>query len=197
LKARGARPILGLLKDDADIIAAAVNASRAEDEWLEPGMRKAFDRFAENHALFVVHFPLDTEREAVYARTLIDEGEATGKKLVEPFEHVAKAVQEAHKVGTATDDFLMAVDKMTELARVLSTQPPPPSDLKRGAPDEIKVLPGDRIQPVSVKKRTILGAIGFFERTYNLIGSTVTIAGYAGIAEALRPAIEMLSRFLR
>lgn len=198
LKARGAQPILGLLKDGADIIAAAVGAPRAADEWLEPGIRKAFDRFGENHILFVEHFPLDAEREAVYARTLLDEGGATGKKLVEPFEGVARAVREAHKVGAATDDFLMAVDKMTELARVLSTQPPPPpSDLKRSAPDEIKVSSEDRIQPVSVKKRAILGSLGFFERTYNLAGSTVTIAGYAGIAEALRPAIEMLSRFLR
>jgi hypothetical protein len=200
LKARGAQPILGLLKDDADIIAAAAGAPRAEDEWLEPGMRKAFDLFAENHVLFVEHFPLDAEREAVYARTPLDEGEAMGRKLVEPFEDVAKATQEAHKAKVATDDFLMAIDKMTELARVLSTQPPPPhSDQQRRAPDEIKILPGDRIQPVSVKKRTLLGALGFFERTYNLIGSSVTIAtaSYIGLMEALKPAIEMLARLLR
>jgi hypothetical protein len=198
LKARGAQPILGLLKDDADIIAAAATAPRAEDEWLEPGMRKAFDRFAENHVLFIEHFPLDAEREAIYARTPVDEVDATGKKLVEPFEDVAKAVQVAHKAGAATDDFLMAIDKMTELARVLAAQPPPPpSDQQRRTPDEINVLPEDRIQPVSVKKRTLLGALGFFERTYNLIGSTVTISGYVGIADALRPAIEMLLRFIR
>jgi hypothetical protein len=89
---------------------------------------------------------------------------------------------------------------MTELARVLSTQPPPPTfGQRRHAPDEIKVLLEDHIQPVSVKKRTLLGALGFFERTYALIGTTVTIAtaGYTGITEALKPAIEMLSRFLR
>jgi hypothetical protein len=198
LKARGAQPILGLLKDDADIIAAAAGAPRAEDEWLEPGMRKAFDRFGENHVLFVEHFPLDAEREAIYAQTPLNEAEATGKKLVEPFEDVAKAVQQAHKAGAATDDFLMAIDKMTELARILSMQPPPsPSGRQRRAPDEIKVLPADRIQPVSVKKRTLLGALGFFERTYNLIGSSVTITGYAGVLEALKPAIEFLSRLIR
>ncbi|MEA2896336.1 MAG: hypothetical protein QOJ84_1951 [Bradyrhizobium sp.] len=199
LKARGVQPILGLLKDDADVIAAAVNAQHAEDEWLEPGMRKAFDRFAENHTLFVEHFPLDAEREAIYAETPLDEEQATGKKLIEPFETVAKATEEAHKAGATTDDFMAVVDKMIEFARVLSTQPTVSPPNKRGISpsDEIRILPEDRIQAVTTKKRVVLGALGFFERTYNLIGSTVTIAGFAGIAEALRPAIEMLSRFLR
>jgi hypothetical protein len=201
LKVRGAQPILGLLKDDADIIAAAVAAPSTQDEWLEPGMRKAFDRFAENHSLFVEHFPLDAEREAVYAQTPLDEERATGKELTEPFEIVAKAAQEAHKAGATTDDFLAVIDRMTEFARVLSTQPPtPPLNKQSPAPDaEIKISPEDRIQPVTTKKRVILGALGFFERTYALIGTTVTVAtaSYAGMAEALKPAIEMLSRLLR
>lgn len=201
LKVRGAQPILGLLKDDADIIAAAVAASRAEDEWLEPGMCKAFDRFDENHTLFVEHFPLDAEREAVYAGTPLDEDHATGRKLIEPFEMVAKAAQEAHKAGAATDDFLAVIDKMTEFARVVSSQPPASSPNRQSSvpSSEIKISPEDRIQPVTTKKRVILGALGFFERTYALIGTTVTIAtaSYAGMAEALKPAIEMLSRLLR
>ncbi|HEV7881577.1 hypothetical protein [Bradyrhizobium sp.] len=200
LKARGAQPILGLLKDDADIIAAAVSASHAEDEWLEPGMRKALDRFADNHALFVEHFPLDAEREAIYAQTPLNEEQATGKKLIEPFEVVAKAAQQAHKAGATTDEFMAVIDRMTEFARVVSTQPPAIPLNKQGSPAaEIKISPEDRIQTVTMKKRVILGALGFFERTYHLIGSTLSIAaaGYAGIAEALKPAIEILSRLLR
>jgi hypothetical protein len=199
LKVRGVQPILGLLKDDADIITAAVAAPSAADEWLEPGMRKAFDRFAENHIVFVEHFPLDPEREAMYAQTSLDEDRATGKKFVEPFETVAKATEEAHKAGATTDDFLAVIDKVTELVRFLSTQPPArlPSTAD-SASVEIRVSPQDRIQPVSTKKRAILGALGFFERTYNLLGSSVTIATASsiGLAEALKPAIEALVRLL-
>src|SRR5205085_5521336 len=38
LKVRGVQPILGLLKDMADIIDAAVVSQRAQHEWLEPGL---------------------------------------------------------------------------------------------------------------------------------------------------------------
>jgi hypothetical protein len=205
LKSRGTQPIIGLLKDDADIIAAAVAAPRAEDEWLEPGMRKAFERFAENHELFVGHFPLDVEREAIYAATPVDDSNATGKKFIEPFEKIAEATRAAREAGMATDDFMMVIDKMTELARVVATTPTGPlaSKLQYSSSPEIKVSPDDHVQPATVKKRVILGSLGFLERTYNLIGTTVTvtgtsvtIAGFAGIVEALKPAIEMLMRLL-
>jgi hypothetical protein len=198
LKARGTQPILGILKDSADIIAAAVAAPRAEDEWLEPGMRKAFDLFAENHVLFVKHFPLDVKREKIYARMPLDEDQATGKKLVEPFEIAAKAAGEAHKAGKTTDEFLAVIDKMTEFARVLSTQPTAPPAKKNSAEVlEIKITPDDRIQPVTPKQRLTLSAIGFFIGAINLISSGVTISGYQGLGDALVKAKEMLSQLIR
>jgi hypothetical protein len=124
LKARGVQPILGLLKDMADIVAAAVAAPNADAEWLEPGVRQAFRRFSENHASFIEHFPLDPEREELYAQTPVDESHAVGRLLTEPFEAVAKVSAEAHEAGQVTPDYLSVIDKMTEFARVLSTQPP-------------------------------------------------------------------------
>src|SRR5205085_6209364 len=181
---RGVQPILGLLKDMADIIDAAVASQRAQDEWLEPGLRQAFSRFSENHTIFVEHFPLDLEREELYAETPVDEEVAVGQVLRGPFEQVAKASAEAHEAGQITPDYLAVIDKMTEFARVLSTQPPkstaPPLQPRKKAisrPSEIKVNPEDRIRPVSAKKRTILSALGFLERSYNLAGSTATLAG--------------------
>jgi hypothetical protein len=112
------QPILGLLRDMADVIASSVAAPRAEDEWLEAGLRKAFERFAENHALFLEHFPLDPQREAIYAATPVDEDKASGAALSKPFEAVGKATAEAHKEGVTTDVFLGAMDRMVELARV-------------------------------------------------------------------------------
>jgi hypothetical protein len=51
------------------------------------------------------------------------------------------------------------------------------------ASPEVRVSPDDRSQPAKTKKRLVLGSLGFFERTYNFIGTTVTITGYAGLAE--------------
>lgn len=65
LQARGVQPIVGLLKDMASIIEAAVGSQDAAREWLPDGMREAFALFAGNHALFLKHFPLDPEREEV------------------------------------------------------------------------------------------------------------------------------------
>jgi hypothetical protein len=193
----------------AGIIETAVGAPDAENEWLPPGLRQAFTTFAENHAKFVDHFPLDPQREELYATTRVDENGATGPALSEPFEKVAQASVDAHKAGLATDEFLAVMDKMTEFARVLATQPPAPvktqvnvdnSDRRDGSPhSEIKVTEADRIQPVSVKKRAILSGLGFFERAYNLAGTTAQLAGPPegnAILEALRWAIRALSRLL-
>ncbi len=209
LKVRGAQPILGLLKDIFDIIEAAVVDPRAQQEWLELGLQKAFERLAENHLKLVKHFPLDPEREELYARTSVEENEATGSSLSEPFKDVAEAARDANKAGLTTDDFLRVIDKMAEFAKIISTIPPsqpslnPRHKLPSNDVEAIAVRPEDRIsnndRPISPKKRILLSGFGFFERVYNLVGSTVTIGGTPeGIALlfALREAIGALSKFL-
>jgi hypothetical protein len=198
LKARGVQPILGLLKDMAAIIDADVGATDASREWLEEGLREAFRLFADNHALFVAHFPLDPEREELYARTSIDETGATGRALSEPFEEVAEATLRANHAVLTTDDFLNIVDKLTEFAKVTSTLPPrdPRSD-----PSPLKTTPQDRIDfsEISPKKRVLLSGFGFFERAYNLLGSTASIvATPEGMAllVALEQALASLSKLI-
>lgn len=207
LRARGTQPILGILKDNADIIAAAVGAANAEDEWLEPGQRKQFERFAENHSKFVEHFPLDLEREEFYARTEIDEDGAIGPMFVEPFKEIERETEKAAKSGVATADFLAIMGQMTEFARVISTLPPsPPANERPPTSSTIRISPEDRINPVTPKKRFILRSLGTLERSYNLAGSTVTFAtasynavspNFAELAAALKRGVEFLLGFLR
>lgn len=210
LKVRGAQPILGLLKDMFEIIAAAVGDPLAQQEWLVSGLQKAFEKLAENHRTLVSHFPLDPEREEIYAQTLVEESEATGHSLSGPFRQVAQAAHDANKAGLATDDFLKVVDKLAEFATIISALPlsrPPPTTTGRNPEADaqtIVVQPDDRIgavgQPVSAKKRILLSGLGFFERAYNLIGSTVTIgATPEGLAfvRQLRESITALLNFLR
>jgi hypothetical protein len=182
LKIRGVQPILGLLKDMAAIIEADVGAPAAMREWLEEGMQEAFKRFAENHALFVKHFPLDPEREELYESTSVDESEASGPALSAPFEDVANATINAKKAGLTTDGFAKIVDKLAELVKVISTLPAPPPDsssLPAKYGRETAEESESSISPVAVsaKKRALLSGFGFIERAYNLMGSTATLIG--------------------
>jgi hypothetical protein len=188
LRAQGVQPILGVLKDMAEIIQACVGATSADREWLEEGMKEAFARFAANHVLFVQHFPLDPKREDLYARTRVNEGEVTGRRISKPFEEVAAASREANEAGLTTDNFLRIVDKMAEFAVVVSTLPPQPksASLTRGygAPpaalggavevDDITIRQNALVSP---KKRILLSGFGFLERACNLLASSVTLIG--------------------
>ncbi|WP_322514629.1 hypothetical protein SR870_16520 [Rhodopseudomonas palustris] len=202
LKTRGTQPIIGLLKDDADIIAASVAAPRAEDEWLEAGVREAFDRFADNHAKFVEHFPLDAEREKIYSETAVDENKAAGKDFSAPFEGVAKAAKQAHDAGLVTGDFLAATQGMSETAQVLSTLPPARETEARKTPSpDIALSENDRIVPVTTKQRVVLNGLGFYSGadqrladTANMV--TIASAAYPPLATALKSAVDALSKFL-
>ena len=196
LLARGVQPILGLLKDLASVLSADVGDPNARREWLPAGVAQAFESFFTNHALFAAHFPLDSARDELYARTPVDESAATGHALTRPFEVAGKALGNAHSAGLTTDDFVKIVGSLTDFARVTATLPPTSkleaSALTGASPDRV----GVKVGPT---KRTILTAIGFFERVYNLIGSTASIVGTPqGIAlmDALNQAVQALSRFL-
>jgi hypothetical protein len=188
LQARGAQPILGLLKDMAAIIEAAVGASDAQREWLQEGMQAAFRRLEKNHEVFVTHFPLDPKREELYAQAVVDEDLASGPELSGPFQAVATASLAANKAGLTTDDFAKIVDKLADFAKVISSLP---------KPTEQAASPGT--PSVSATKRILLSGFGFFERAFNLLGSTITIASTpqgAALLRALEGALKALSRFL-
>jgi hypothetical protein len=205
LKVRGAQPILGILKDIAAIVEADLGASGAKQEWLAEGLQEAFQRFANNHAQFVMHFPLDPDREELYWRLSVDES-ASGPALSVPFETVATAALDANKAGLTTDDFLKIVDKLAEFAKVTSTLPlstPAPTPTAKEILDSYVRMHEGRISsptpPVSAKKRVLLTGFGFFERLYSLAGSTASIAeteqGRALLA-ALQQAITFLSKLI-
>lgn len=195
LKARGVQPIVGLLKDMAAIIEADVLSPSASAEWLDDGLSRAFNLFADNHDLFIQYFPLDREREELYSRTFVDESLATGPSLSKPFTTVAEAVREAGREGLTTDDFVTIVDKMTEFAKVVATQP---SQTEVGQIDH-ESAGKDSWRRVSSKKRVLLSGLGFLERVYNLLGSSATLLGPpAGNAllTALHDALIRLSKLI-
>jgi hypothetical protein len=196
LKSNDVRPSLGSLKDFAGIIEVSVGDPQADDEW-KPALRVAFKTFLTNHKSLLKHFAQDPARERIFANTKIDEEAATGDKLVGPFKEVADVISEAHREGITTKDFADAVKATAELMSVIAYQNSIHSD-DQNRP--AKPLNNGAAEPVSVKKRSFLRALGFLERTYNLVGTTVGIATTqigARILDRLMAAIDALSLFIK
>lgn len=211
LKARGVQPTLGLLKDMEAIIETDFLAPDAQN-WLAAGLKVAFQRFQANHDLFIQHFPLDPRREEVFSGIHVDEENAIGEALKEPFEDVAKATSAAHAAGLTTDEFVKIVGSMTEFAKVVSTQPRPADNSH--APSSTAFLntsqltlphvgPDDKLIPTvtrpSATKRIVLTGLAFFERTYNLLGTTATLLTTpigASLLTKLGDAINALSKLI-
>ena len=99
LLARGLQPILGLLNDMASICKAATSDTYENAGWLTAGMRVAFEKFDQNHSLFVTYFPLDLEREQIYSSTDVDESNASGDNIAGPFEEIYRSTKQANKAG--------------------------------------------------------------------------------------------------
>jgi hypothetical protein len=196
----------------AAIIEADLGAPSARAEWLQEGLQVAFDRFVENHDVFMRHFPLDLEREEFYGSTEVDEAKLFGTHLSKPFEVVADATANANKAGLTTDDFKTIVDKLTEFAKVISTLPAdreqPPGESRQNSehriPDIPVISPDDRInspsQPVSAKKRTLLTGFGFFVQVLSVASGIATLAATeAGqqFISALQESIAALEKFVQ
>jgi hypothetical protein len=99
---------------------------------------------------------------------------------------------------------------MAEFAKIISTLPLSGSPSGRSPHNpqkfdaQLVIRPEDRIgesdRPISARKRILLTGLGFFERVYNLLGSTVTIVGTPeGLAllRELKEAINTLLNFIR
>ncbi|MHB8886713.1 MAG: hypothetical protein ACYC5H_16845 [Methylovirgula sp.] len=206
LEVRGVQPILGILNQMESIIEAERLSSDAQD-WLAPGLKVAFQHFRTNHQLFARHFPLDSKRNETYAKVDVDESKAIGSALRDPFKEVASVAPAAHSAGVTTEDFVKIVDSLKDFAEVVSSRPVSATNGNYREPQSSSqlVLPhvgaDDRIlspQP-SETKRLVLMGLGFFERAYNLLGTTVTLLStpYGALLLAkLGDAINALSKFV-
>jgi hypothetical protein len=181
---RGAQPIVRYLDD----LAAALREERDTPEagdWGGRGLAELFRRFFANHALLRTHFPL--KGEEIFAELPIDEDEATGDALTEPIKNVAAAMEEVVAVDKATAAIAKAVNNSAAFANDLASLPPAPN-----APDP-------QSTHVTVKRRYVLGTIGFLATIYELVGTTASIYGVpegAALLQAVGKAIEKLMSLL-
>ena len=164
LAARGTQPIVGVLRDHAEIIRAEAEA-RDAGEWITGGLKRPIERFLVNNDLLLEHFPLDEEREAIYRQAEVYEDEATGDAFAKPFREMLAAVKTAHEHGLTTDEFLRIIEKRKEFADILATLPPR---------DQADI--DDEQKPISAKKRAILQNAGFIDKALDRAGKASKIA---------------------
>ncbi len=180
---RGTQPIVRYLDDLAAVLRAELEAADA-DTW-DKGVAEAFKRFFANDALLRTHFPL--KGEETFAELPIDEDSATGDALTEPINNVAAALQEVVAADKATPAIAKAVNNSAVFARDLASLPP------------AQIPPDPNSKRVTVKRRYVLGTIGFLVTIYTLIGTTASIYGIpegAALFKAVAEAIEKLMSLL-
>ena len=186
LQERGSQPINRLLNDFASALEKEIEAIKAkEPELLGSGNASLFDSFLSNNALLVTHFPLKNEEK--FADIPIDEEKATGDALARPIKDVAEKMQNAVESGIATETIGKIASNSAQFARDIAPLPP----------DASASEPGSR--RVTLKRRYVLGTLGFLVALYNLLGSTASILATeqgAALFEAVRKAIEALSKLL-
>ena len=186
LKERGSQPIIDLLNDFASALEREIEEIKAtEPELLGPGNASLFELFLRKHALLATHFPLKNEEK--FADIPIDEENATGDALAQPIKDVAEKMNNAVESGLATENIGKIASNSAQFARDIAPLPP----------DASASEPGSR--RVTLKRRYVLGTLGFLVALYNLLGSTASILATeqdAALFEAVRKAIEALSKFL-
>jgi hypothetical protein len=183
---RGSQPITRLLNDFASALEKEIEAIKTnEPELLGPGNASLFESFLRNNALLATHFPLKNEEK--FAEVSVDEEKATGDALVRPIKDVADKMNDAVASGIATEKIGQIASNSAQFATDIAPLPP----------DASASEPGSR--RVTLKRRYVLGTLGFLVALYNLLGSTASILATeqgAALFEAVRKAIEALSKFL-
>ncbi|WP_162009705.1 toll/interleukin-1 receptor domain-containing protein [Methylocystis heyeri] len=186
LQERGLQPIIGILKALASALEKEIESIKAtEPELLGVGNADLFESFLENHGLLVTHFPLKNEEK--FADIPIDETEATGDALIQPIAEVSEKMQEMVQVGLATQNIGKITENSAQFAKDIAPLPP----------DIAASDPGSR--HVTLKRRYVLGTLGFLVALYNILGSTASILATeqgAALFQAVGKAIEELSKFL-
>ena len=125
--------------------------------------------------------------EETFAELPIDEDNATGDALTEPINNVVAALQEVVAANKATPAIAKAVTNSAAFARDLASLPP------------AQIPPDPNSKRVTVKRRYVLGTIGFLVTIYGLIGTTASIYGIpegAALLKAVSEAIEKLMSLL-
>jgi len=178
-----------VLKSMFQIITADVDAQTSEEEWLSEGTRRAFDLFASNHSSILDQFPHAAQKEKAFEQFEIDEELAQGSRLSSPIEKLRTSVAAASDSNVFTENFVKVVDAMTKHAQALASHTQASSG-KSPAESSSTII--------SPRRRFVVSTLGFAERTYNIIGTSATLVGFAaspqGQAILLRLA-EIIARF--
>ena len=161
-------------------LSAECNARESEDWGI--GVASLFESFFKNDALLRTHFPLKSEE--AFADLPIDEDRATGSVIAEPIATFAWALCDVVAAEKAMPEIAKAIDNSAAFANDLATLPP-------------SATPADpNSTRVTLKRRYVLGTIGFLVTIYNLIGSTASIYGIPEGAALMQAVLQAIEQFM-
>lgn len=147
LLARGTQPFVGVLSDQADIILGYMNAKFAKEEWMQDGVGVACEKFLDNHAKILKHFPLDQDRENEFENYSLVEETKSDPIFNKCYKETIDIVRAAKQEGITSDEFLRVLEKRLEHAKIVSS------------------LPEQDKNTAKIKKKAVLKDIGFWDKT--------------------------------
>lgn len=147
LLARGTQPFVGVLSDQADIIQGYMNAKFAKEEWMRDGVGVACEKFLDNHAKILKHFPLDQDRENKFENFSLVEEKKSDPIFNKSYKETIDIVRAAKEEGITSGEFLRVLEKRLEHAKIVSS------------------LPEQDKNTSKIKKKAVLKDIGFWDKS--------------------------------
>jgi TIR domain len=169
LDARGTGCILGILKDQFEMIEAC-----ASEGLSSIGMQAGYDRFCQLHEALCAHFPLDQTRMALFRAALVDPNKLNDQTFAAMHNDIVVATREAADKDEVTDQYLEIVEKRVRFASDVANAPDPAvletEDL------DFRVREEDRLQKVrEFKKGVLVQEAAFADKTLDVASKITTV----------------------
>lgn len=174
LKRNKAQPIPGMLELHGNAVMAEFKSSEGH-HWGE-GLASYFQSFDANHEKLLKHFPLNQEREELFASIKIDEDKMYEPELIEGFENFFHEVDKLEDEGKATPEFIAVASSMkNQLSYVKTLHPSAP--IEKGT--------------ISPRQRFVAWTTGTLIQISNAASSVVEFAVFYGAAHSV---VQILSK---
>lgn len=183
LDSHGLSAPLGFLNDRFGVIEAEFSEEqKGEAPWTRGGIGKMFQQLFDNHQIYRMHFPLDSERDRLYRAAPIQTDTLRDPAFLANQDRLVEGAREAERKGVVTERLADGVETRREFLRAVASMP------KTDTPADLFVDPNDRISPPTLDQRLLAQESGFWDAMLQRSANLGQIGSFA------KDIVELLSR---
>lgn len=181
---------------------AETSFKAADEREFDPGLRDQFGQCFEFHRHLMGALRDADKRHNTLTELEIDEG-ASGDVIAEPVKMLEEAADELKSAGLTEDSFDRGIDALVEQGKE-EQFPPPLAEAPEPRLVEVSEEAGKSadldsvpVPAVSSRKRWLVGTITVAKETYNLLGSTASLASLPVVVMAMDKLAMVIEKLLR